>query len=233
MRKKKLQIEVETLRKLCKIAKKCFSNLKKSLIFQCIVTVLFFGLFRISELLGDQRLGIPPLGIEQVHVSKEKAVISIWSYKHSKGDETKIELLKQRESRICPVNKLQRLINLIGKRNGNLLSIRGLGSISKHKFNQMLRKCCKLAGTPNYTSHCFRIGGANLAEKLGRTDAEIRLLGRWKSNALNVYLRKADPLNPLAQANPWPSRYQQVKTKTSREAALTQRKAAPAPWSAR
>ena len=213
-RVKRKQIEVKTLRKICRVARKCFQS-NESLVFQCIATVLFFGLFRISELLGDKRLGIEPMKLEQVQIIKDKAVISISSYKHSKGEEVNIELLKQRDSMICPVAKLKKLIKFKGEKKGNLFSIRGSNSISKSKFSQMLKITCKKAGTPQYTSHCFRIGGANLAAKMGRSDAEIRLLGRWKSNAVNIYLRKADPL-VLNSTSRTPHRTPGCETESSR-----------------
>ena len=48
----------------------------------------------------------------------------------------------------------------------------------------------------SYKSHSFRIGAASLAAENGMSDAQIRGLGRWKSDAFKLYLR-----SPTAWAN--------------------------------
>ena len=40
-----------------------------------------------------------------------------------------------------------------------------------------------------YKGHSFRIGAASYAADRGFSDAQIRMLGRWKSNAFLRYLR--------------------------------------------
>jgi len=39
-----------------------------------------------------------------------------------------------------------------------------------------------------YKSHSFRIGAASLAAEQGLSDAQIWLMGRWKSNAFKQYI---------------------------------------------
>jgi hypothetical protein len=41
----------------------------------------------------------------------------------------------------------------------------------------------------SYSSHSFRKGGASSLQAAGVGDAAIRLLGRWKSDAFNLYVR--------------------------------------------
>ena len=40
-----------------------------------------------------------------------------------------------------------------------------------------------------YKAHSFRIGAASWATAKGFSDSQIRLLGRWKSNAFLKYIR--------------------------------------------
>ena len=48
------------------------------------------------------------------------------------------------------------------------------------------------------STHCksLRIGAARQAAEMGFTDAQIRTLGRWKSDAFRIYIR-----NEALQAN--------------------------------
>ena len=52
-------------------------------------------------------------------------------------------------------------------------------------------KACHLCGLDpsRYKGHSFRIGAASYAEDRGLSDAQIRMLGRWKSNAFLRYIR--------------------------------------------
>ena len=63
--------------------------------------------------------------------------------------------------------------------------------ILTHQFNVELQSClghCGLDTSP-YKSHSFRIGGACHAADRGYSEAQIRALGRRKSDAFKVYLR--------------------------------------------
>ena len=44
-------------------------------------------------------------------------------------------------------------------------------------------------------SHSYRIGGACRAAEVGYSDEQIRVLGRWKSDGLKIYL-SSDVLYP-------------------------------------
>ena len=43
--------------------------------------------------------------------------------------------------------------------------------------------------TSRYKGRSFRIGAASLAAGKGFSDAQIRTLGRWKSDAFKLYIR--------------------------------------------
>ena len=62
--------------------------------------------------------------------------------------------------------------------------------ISTRYFNSELRRCLIFCGlsTSHYKSHSFRIGATCLAAEQGYSDAQIRALGRWHSNAFKVYI---------------------------------------------
>ena len=43
----------------------------------------------------------------------------------------------------------------------------------------------------SYKSHAFRVDAASLAAENGMSNAQIRGLGRWKSNGFKLYIRSA------------------------------------------
>ena len=59
-------------------------------------------------------------------------------------------------------------------------------------FTQQLRQAPNFCGldSSKYKSHSFRIGAASLAADQGLSDAQIRHLGRWKSDAFKLYIRQ-------------------------------------------
>ena len=62
---------------------------------------------------------------------------------------------------------------------------------SVYQFITELQRCLPYCGLDisRYKNHNFHIGGACHAADKGFSDAQIRALGRWKSDAFKVYLR--------------------------------------------
>ena len=157
--------------------------------------MLLFGLFRISELTGDERIEIPPLTMDKITISKGSFTVGLNKYKHSKGNAADIEVIAQSDKSICPVKTLKCYLKLRGLASGPVFLTEAGKPITKAFFSKLLVKCCKSANiSPPLSSHCFRIGGANIAAQQGRSEVEIKMLGRWKSSAHNNYLRKVPPL---------------------------------------
>lgn len=61
---------------------------------------------------------------------------------------------------------------------------------SRQFVTEALRNILKELGfTGNYSGHSFRRGAATSAREAGLSDAEIQLLGRWKSDAYKLYIQ--------------------------------------------
>ena len=74
---------------------------------------------------------------------------------------------------------------------GPLFCQQNLTPITVYQFNTELSRCLQFCGldTSRYKGHSFRIGAASLAADKGFSDAQIRTLGRWKSDAFKLYIR--------------------------------------------
>ena len=105
-----------------------------------------------------------------------------------------LKRLDERNSDICPVRALEELWDA---KNGDpeneaMFSSTSLGvEFSYQRFTTILRTCLKKAGYDDtkYRSHSFRIGAATVARGLGFSSDDIKILGRWKSEAWKVYSR--------------------------------------------
>ena len=109
------------------------------------------------------------------------------------GKGTFIAIEKLQDPRICPASFILRLIKCDGisgedwifrTANGNKLSPAALSSMIK-RIGALYENSSNL----KLSGHSLRIGGATAAVQGGMTDAQIRSIGQWKSNALDLYLR--------------------------------------------
>ena len=62
-----------------------------------------------------------------------------------------------------------------------------LGSVPSFPLILFIKLC--VLNPSVYKGHSFRIGAASHAAERGMSDAQIRILGRWKSNAFLKYIR--------------------------------------------
>jgi len=120
--------------------------------------------------------------------------LTLTNFKHNRsGRPFYIHILRQPGSEYCPVQALRSFCTLRGSRSWPLFTLADGSSVSTHHFSQALNHCLTFCGLGNsdYKPHSFRIGAASFAADQGFTDAQIRGLGRWKSDAFKVYLRSS------------------------------------------
>ena len=63
--------------------------------------------------------------------------------------------------------------------------------LTRPRFAAMISATLQQAGIDDkhYATHSFRIGAATTAKDAGISDVHIKMLGRWKSNAYQLYVR--------------------------------------------
>ena len=119
-----------------------------------------------------------------------KLVIS--DYKHNTTGRP-FSIIIHRESTVhfCPVEFLLRWYRMRGSNSGPLFCLADGSAVKREVFTRQLKGAlafCDL-DCSSYKSHSFRIGAASLAAENGMSDAQIRGLGRWKSDAFKLYIR--------------------------------------------
>ena len=65
--------------------------------------------------------------------------------------------------------------------------------MSREEFDLALKQLLSFAGLSNqvFKGHSFMIGSASEAAMHGESDAQIRVAGRWSSDAFHKYIRLA------------------------------------------
>ena len=154
-------------------------------------SVAFFGLFRVGELTVS-KFGDVLLHLKDLKVQGDHFVISIAKYKHSKSNTAiQIPIERQSDTTICPVTLLFNYLSLRGTSPGPLFMFTSGSHVPRQFFTKTLSGGVSFIGLqPSlYKSHSFRIGGASHLASLGFSDAQIRMRGRWESDAFKRYIR--------------------------------------------
>lgn len=114
-------------------------------------------------------------------------------FKHNVKGSSKTIVFSHGRTRISAVDSLVEFVQLRGNRQGPLFCCLRGKPIVRSQFDKILHKCLALCGLDGsrYKGHSFRIGAASDAAQQGLSDAKIRTMGRWKSNAFQKYIRSS------------------------------------------
>ena len=166
--------------------------------FLAMFLTAFCGLFRIGELsTKSTRFAFSVIQYRYLQILSCEgdpctAKITITDYKHN-SDHRPFDILITRDDSVtfCPVKTLLKYCKIRGNRPGPLFCNSDQTPITTCQFNTELQRCLQNCGLDIswYKNHSFCIGGACHAADKGFSDAQIRALGRWKSDAFEVYLR--------------------------------------------
>ena len=119
---------------------------------------------------------------------------SFFSFKHSKvGRPFIIKIEAKPEAQFCAVTILQKFLALQGSRSGPLFCYPNGMPVIRSQFTAKLKVFLKAHkfGIHLYKAHSFRIGAATHALLSGKTETEIKILGRWLLSAFMQYIRVA------------------------------------------
>lgn len=164
-------------------------------LFNAMCTTAFYGFLRIGEVATTS----PSCNVLQLNqVSKlvnDLGVccgfqITLSNYKHCYNQRPfSISLTRRPEA--CPVQTLLSYLQVRGGHDGPLFQTLDGLPISRRVFNTYLSRVIRTCGLEpsRYKGHSFRIGAASHAAQCGYSDNQIRLMGRWRSDAFKKYIR--------------------------------------------
>lgn len=165
-------------------------------LFQSLFLVAFYGFFRIGELIplgkntANKVIQLSDVSFHGETISGPSAVtLLIRNSKNlSPGSSTQVCL----ESRqyLCPVKALRTFISSRGRQPGPLFALPDGCPVIRTQFSQLLARCVTACGLKGrYLAHSFRIGATTQAALDGKSEMEIRHLGRWQSDTYKHYIR--------------------------------------------
>ena len=173
-------------------------------LFSAMFLTAFYGFFRIGELAAKSTNSDMVIQYDNLRFLKHdgqihSVKITITHFKHNTANRPFDIVIAQEDSpALCPVQCMLQYCARRGNHSGPLFCHMDGRPITVSHFNNVLHRCLLFCGldTARYKSHSFRIGAACLAADNGFSDAQIRALGRWKSDAFKLYIRP-----PSLQAN--------------------------------
>ena len=107
---------------------------------------------------------------------------------------------------MCPIRAFGDFLALRGSSEGPLFTFSDGRPLTRQQLSSTFQSILHSAGyTGSYSGHSFRIGAATTAAARGVPDHLIKTLGRWSSDAYQIYSRTPGvlqvPLLPLGL--PW------------------------------
>ena len=187
----RLPITIVVLQRLVCALDHTVPNLYLRQLFKAMYSVAFFGLMRLGEITQDSNKQVP-LTIDQIQFTSSSVLLSIRKFKHNLSlKPVQLVLPAQKDKSICPVNQLKKYLKLRGNSPGPLFRYIDGVPISRKFFTVNLKSALQFCdlNTDLYKSHSFRIGSASYYAKNGFSDSQIRIMGRWSSNAFLKYIR--------------------------------------------
>ena len=161
-------------------------------------TLCFFGFFRAGELTIRTESGYDA----SAHVSFQDVSIDSLTtpqtlqvrLKSSKTDpfRTGVDVFVGRTyCSLCPVSAVLDYMTRRGSAPGPLFIFADGKPLTRARFVAEVKAALSWAGVDStyYSGHSFRSGAATTAARQGIGDATIKMLGRWRSSAYQVYIK--------------------------------------------
>ena len=192
----RLPITAPVLMTLVRAIPLVFSHYYDRKLLRAMLCLAFYAFLRIGEMIPKSfKVQAGVLQISDLHWQNKKheAMITLRKFKNSAKQGTQSFRLQENAGSnkfICPVHALRKYVKVRGSTPGPLFVSQNKPILRKY-FDTKLQTLLRFCGyDPKfYKGHSFRIGAATDAASRGLSDAQIRNLGRWQSDAFRKYIR--------------------------------------------
>ena len=192
----RLPITAPILTKIIHAAQVCLSGYNKTL-FSAMFAFAFYTYARVGELTdagpssSKNALQLKDVSVLTKQNQPMAVKVSFSKFKHNWSGQTHLISFSATGCSPCPVALFISYLRHRGPHPGNLFCNASSQPVTRHNFDTHLRRCLSFCGlsSENYKGHSFRIGKASWDAQRGVPDSQIRLRGRWKSDAFRKYIR--------------------------------------------
>ena len=192
----RLPITLPILQRLIEVSPRLAGSNYQIFQFKAMCSLAFFAFLRIGEMTTAKNNSCQPLHMHNLAFSCDSnnqvvgMKLTFHDFKHN-YNQRPFTLTINRQSSCCPIQLLLEYLALRGNHGGALFITHGSIPVAREVFARQLSAAIRLCGLDpaRYKGHSFRIGAASYAAGQGMSDSQIRIMGRWKSNAFHKYVR--------------------------------------------
>lgn len=184
------------------------SGARDNIMIWAAATLCFFGFMRAGELTVPSDSTFD----ESSHLAFQDIAVDSYSnpqmlkvrLKASKTDPFRVGVdvfVGRTGSLLCPVAAVLAYMKVRGAGVGPFFTFANGKPLTRTRFVLEVRAALREANVDcsRYSGHSFRIGAATTAARKGISDTTIKMLGRWKSSAYQLYIRT--PQDTLARVS--------------------------------
>ena len=193
----RLPITIEIMERLrCTLIKQPTDH--NNIMMWAACALAFFGFLRCSEFTVPSQEEYSPavhLSLQDISLDSRESPTKIQiRIKESKTDPFRhgcTLCLGKTGKDICPIRAVLPYLAKRGAQYGPLFLTANGTYLTRGIFSARLADTLQEAGVDSkgYNTHSFRIGAATTANERGISDVNIKMLGKWKSNAHQQYVR--------------------------------------------
>ncbi len=195
----RLPITSDILKQLVAVLPAVCKSQYEYVLFKAAFTLAFFGFLRVGEFTCSSKkaptervLSIHDVSFQGRELVKTVMQIRIrYSKTDQRGLTSYLKIDSANDLRICPVNAMREFLKIRPNNQGPLFIHFDADPVTSYQFNHVLKCGISTIGLPpvKYSAHSFRIGAATMAAQNGFSEDEIKQMGRWKSSAVQIYVR--------------------------------------------
>ena len=184
----------------------CASSFEAGL-FKAAFSLAFFGFLRVGEFTSESKKGEGANILSFRDVKFDNAMLAMEVHVRSsktdqRGEGTKLQIYRGPSQDVCPVQAVSEYLQMRPVVNGPLFIHFGGSPLTRYQFSAILRKGIRAIGLHpgDFSPHSFRIGAATSAALGGASVENIMGMGRWRSAAVNTYIRPSRIVVPKSWA---------------------------------
>ncbi len=191
-----LPITLPILQSLLEVAPRRTGSYYQICQFMPMCSLAFFAFLRMGEITTSKNKSCQPLQLQQLAYVCDSGnpvaamKLTFHDFKHH-YNQRPFTLTINRQQICCPIKLLLDYLALRGRQVGAIFLTQTGAPVTRDAFTSQLSEAIRLCGLDpsRYKGHSFQIGAASHAAEQGMSDSQIRIVGRWKSNTFQKYIR--------------------------------------------